>query len=357
MAIIRGQSYNVTFYVWKKADLTPYTGSASAITVRISKDGGALATTTNAPTAVDTANAPGAYQVVLTASEMDANVISIYPAITDTNYQCQYLSLFTERGRIDVAVSTRATPADIANTPVTLAGAEHDQIGIDVQTGMTNQGYTTVRATNLDNLNATVSSRAAPGDAMGLTTGAIDALWEYNEANISAGIGNRIKTNLDATVSSRATQTTADAIKQQTDKMNFTGTNINADVKVMSTNVTVGGYASGQSPSEQVLSSPSNKLATDATGRVTVGVNADKSGYSLTSSERSSIASAVWNFVSEGAYTMLHIIHLISSALFGKVSGANTNTPVFRDILDTKDRISMQVDDYGNRSNITLDGS
>lgn len=46
-------------------------------------------------------------------------------------------------------------------------------------------------------------------------------------------------------------------------------------------NVTVGGYAAGQTPADSVLSTPANKLATDATGKVTAGIVSDKSGYSL----------------------------------------------------------------------------
>lgn len=121
--------------------------------------------------------------------------------------------------------------------------------------------------------------------------------------------------------------------------------------------VTVGDYAATKSPGEQVLATPANKLATDVSGRVTVGTNADKTDYSLTASERSSIASAVWSFISEGTYTMLNIMRLISSALFGKVSGAQTNTPTFRDLLDTKNRITMTTDNDGNRTSVTLDGN
>lgn len=46
-------------------------------------------------------------------------------------------------------------------------------------------------------------------------------------------------------------------------------------------NVTVGGYAASQDPGTYVLTTPAQKLATDATGRVTVASNADKTGYSL----------------------------------------------------------------------------
>lgn len=62
---------------------------------------------------------------------------------------------------------------------------------------------------------------------------------------------------------------------------NIVGNRLDAAVtsRLASGNVTVGGYAAGQAPADSVLATPANKLATDGTGRVTVGTNADKTGY------------------------------------------------------------------------------
>ncbi|MBI4287762.1 MAG: hypothetical protein HY671_04950 [Chloroflexi bacterium] len=96
----------------------------------------------------------------------------------------------------------------------------------DVQSALSDQGYTAARATNLDaaissraaaadytaaraakldQLDAAITSRAAPGAAMDLAAGAKTAIW--NEAvpgSPTAGsFGERIKNNLDASISSR----------------------------------------------------------------------------------------------------------------------------------------------------------
>jgi hypothetical protein len=63
----------------------------------------------------------------------------------------------------------------------------------------------------------------------------------------------------------------------------------------------------------------------------------------------------VWQTPIEGAYTAEQILKLIASALAGKVSGANTTTVNFRDVTDTKDRITATVDASGNRTAITYD--
>jgi hypothetical protein len=76
----------------------------------------------------------------------------------------------------------------------------------DVQQALTDQGYTTIRAGNLDRLDANISSRAAPGDAMDVVAAARAAIWnELIPATPTAGsFGERVKNNLDAAVSSRA---------------------------------------------------------------------------------------------------------------------------------------------------------
>lgn len=163
--------------------------------------------------------------------------------------------------------------------------------------------------------------------------------------------------------------------------------------------VTVGAYATGQAPNELVLATPANKLATDASGRVTVGSNADKTGYtlasgehtqiqsvlqagmtaqgytparapkldnldaavtsraapgdamSLTSTERSNIASAVWNFMAELSVTAVGLLRLIAAVVQGKRT-VDGNTETYYGLDGTTARVVGSVDERGNR-NIT----
>jgi hypothetical protein len=57
----------------------------------------------------------------------------------------------------------------------------------------------------------------------------------------------------------------------------------------------------------------------------------------------------------EGSYTLAESMRIQNAVLAGKVSGAGTGTEVFRDISDSKDRVTATVDASGNRSAITLD--
>lgn len=59
----------------------------------------------------------------------------------------------------------------------------------------------------------------------------------------------------------------------------------------------------------------------------------------------------------ESGFTLQECIRLMNSVLLSKVSGAGTGTEVFRDINDTKDRVTSSVDSSGNRTSVALDGS
>lgn len=67
------------------------------------------------------------------------------------------------------------------------------------------------------------------------------------------------------------------------------------------------------------------------------------------------IADAVWDEQVDGTTTGRQSIRLINSAAAGKASGLGTTTAVYRDLADTKDRISATVDADGNRTAITRD--
>ena len=59
----------------------------------------------------------------------------------------------------------------------------------------------------------------------------------------------------------------------------------------------------------------------------------------------------------EGAYTMRQLLRLMASALFGEASGGGTATITFRDLGDSKNRITATVTANGDRTTVVLDGS
>lgn len=66
-------------------------------------------------------------------------------------------------------------------------------------------------------------------------------------------------------------------------------------------------------------------------------------------------ADAVWDEAVDGSTTARESMRLQNSALGGKATGMGTTTAVFRDLADTKARITATVDTDGNRSVVNRD--
>lgn len=64
---------------------------------------------------------------------------------------------------------------------------------------------------------------------------------------------------------------------------------------------------------------------------------------------------SIWDEAIDGGYSARELVRGFASALMAKLSGADLNTPVFRDLADTKDRINATTDASGNRTAVTLD--
>lgn len=59
----------------------------------------------------------------------------------------------------------------------------------------------------------------------------------------------------------------------------------------------------------------------------------------------------------ETGYSLQQALRVILSVLAGRVSGAGTGTEVFRDINNTKNRVTATIDANNNRTNVTTDAS
>ena len=101
--------------------------------------------------------------------DADPNVTAQVPS-SDRYYfgafsgEADIIAVSTDLANLDVAVSTRSTPAQVSaiETSILAAIAALNNISIaDVQTALTNQGYTSARSALLDNLDAAITSRNA----------------------------------------------------------------------------------------------------------------------------------------------------------------------------------------------------
>lgn len=67
------------------------------------------------------------------------------------------------------------------------------------------------------------------------------------------------------------------------------------------------------------------------------------------------IADGVWDEQVDGTTTARQSMRGQNSVLMGKVSGLDGAAGVFRDLADTKDRVSATVDEFGNRTAVVRD--
>lgn len=246
--------------------------TATTPTVNLSKDSGAPAASTNA--AVHVSN--GLWKVALTATEMTADVVGW------------------------VASATGCVP--VGGTIATEAA------------------YTTTRAGNLDNLDATVGSRlaaagyTAPLDAAGVRT-AIGLAAANLDTQLTA-IDDAVDTEVAAVLA--AVDTEVAAIKAKTDQLAFTIAG-RVDAHAIST----------------------------ATGAI--------DGLSLHADALADIAQAVWRLTGEiDGLTPKQALYLCLAVAAGKLSGAGTATEIIRNYADTANAITATVDASGNRTAITF---
>lgn len=255
--------------------------------------------------------------------------------------------------RLDAAVTSRAAPG--AAMDLDANGQTH------VQSALTAQGLTSTRAGYLDRLDATVGSRAAPGDAMDLAADAVDA------SSLAASAVTEIQSGL-------ATAAAVSAIDGRIPAALITG-RMDASVGAMANDVVTGAAldatadaeiadavwdealaghagagAAGKALSDLAVLAATNLDATVGS-RATPGAAMD-----LVATAVDAVAAAVAGSVVEGVLTTSDILRLVLAVLAGKTTitpGAPT-VVAFRDVADTKDRVSADM--VGSeRTAVTLD--
>lgn len=95
---LRNASLTVNFTVWNTVTNTGQTGDVANLTLRLIKDGGLPAAPTNSISEPDSINMRGVYEIVLTATEMDANFIALAGESSTGDVVVIPTYIHTERG-------------------------------------------------------------------------------------------------------------------------------------------------------------------------------------------------------------------------------------------------------------------
>jgi hypothetical protein len=225
----------------------------------------------------------------------------------------------TKLANLDATISSRATPAqvnteaDTALADVGLTTTVTGRIDAAISTRLATAGYTAppTAAANADAIwDETLSGHlttGSTGEALNGAGAAGDPWTTTLPGAYGAGsAGKIIGDNINATVSSRATQVSVDDI-----------------------------------PTNAELAT-SQAAADDATLAAIAGISIPT-------------VSDILAGVIEGSITLKGALRLAISVLTGKASGGGTTTIVFRDTADTKARITATVDSNGNRTTVTRD--
>lgn len=157
-----------------------------------------------------------------------------------------------------------------------------------------------------DNLDAAVSSRSIAGDVMKVSTGT-----GANQLDVTSGV---IRANLAQILGTALTETTG--LLAAGFKQFF---NIASPTSTMNTITNLTNAATAGDLTATMKTSVTT-AATAATPTVTAGTVSDKTGYALTSGERTSIAAAIWNALTSGITTSSSIGKLIVDNLNATIS-------------------------------------
>lgn len=298
----------------------------------------------------------GIYYAVLDATDTDtigSLVVFVHVAGALTvRVECVVL----DEAVYDVQFGTvaPATATNITAGTITTVGTLTTYTGNTPQTGdsfarigANGAGLTALGDARLANLDATVSSRLATAGYTAPPTAAViadavldeDMTAHQTQGSLGQAIGDPVA---DANTIYKAVVTDA------------AGATVGVDVVAVKAET-----ASIQSDTNDIQARIPAALVS---GRMDSSIGAMAANVitaaSMAADASAEIAATWLATVVEGAHTLGDFMRLFAGVLTGKSSGGGTTTVVFRDVGDTKNRVSATVDASGNRTAIgTRDGT
>lgn len=265
--------------------------------VKVSKDGGAAANIGTLPSAVTMGNT-AMWKFVLADSELQCKVVSVTVADAATKAIEDQMFVIETYGH-----ASAMYPPDLSNS-------------------------TSLGLTNLD---AAVSSRSSH------TAANVRTEMDSNSTKLA---------NLDASVSSRLAASSYTA----PDNAGITSAAASASAAAAS--------SSSADSKATAIKAKTDNLPSDPASNTQVGTrSAPGDAMTLTSGERSTLVSAVFDYAIEGVERFVEFIRLARAVLLGKSDGFSEGPVHFRSRADDTNRVTATVDADGNRTAITIDAS
>lgn len=325
------------------ADGDPVTGAAG-LDSEYSLDGGAFVDCTNEATEIATAS--GIYYLNLTLGETNGDVVAIQVKTTSSGAKTTVLVFYTAAQTLDetdVVADAIKAKTDLIGASVALeTGGNIATILADtneLQTDWVNGGRLDVL------LDSSISKIDAVDDYVDTEVAAIKAKTDLIGASVALESGGNIATILADTnelqtdwVNGGRLDLLIDAIKAKTDNLPSDP----ADESLIEAAITAA-HATTNGKIDAVDDFVDTEVA---------AIKAVTDTLSLTT-----IADAILDEVVEGTTTLRQAIRLVNSMMSAKSSGGGTATLVYRDIGDSKDRITFTADADGNRTAVTRDAT
>lgn len=288
---------------------------------QISKDGGSFTNLTTLPSANPASGR--AVMIDLSASEMTADNIVIQCVDAAGAEWCdQLINLQTTASQLDdlATAANLATLTGYVDTEVAAIKAKTDNLPASPAATSDIPAASAIADAVWDEVLSGHATSGTTGEALSSASsgggGGLDA------AGVRAAIG-LASANLDTQLST--IDTVADAIKAKTDNLPASPAATSDILNAAAIRAAVG--------------LASANLDTQLADLPTAAENAD----------------AIWDEAVDGSTTARESMRLQNSALGGKATGMGTTTAVFRDLADTKARITATVDTDGNRSVVNRD--
>jgi len=325
----------VAVYAWNTAAGAPQTGDSANITAQISLDAGACAATADTnPSQLDAVDAPGVYLFGLSQAETDAAFIVIQAVSSTANVHIDPLFIYTDL----------VTPATLATLAASIVNEWETQSQAD-PTGFH------VNVMEVNGTPQTANDNGADINAI---------LTDTNELQTDLTNGGRLDLLIDDILADtnelQADDTPAAlaAIDGKIDTIDGIVDTILVDTNELQTDDIPGSLATIEGKIDTIdgivddILLDTDELQTDDVPGLIAALN-NISVSDITGVEVDNDGTAI---------SLAGALKLCLSVLTGKSSGGGTATIVFRDIADSKNRISATVDINGNRTAIgTRDAS
>lgn len=219
---------------------------------------------------------------------------------------------------INATISSRATPA---------------QVNTEVDTALADVGLTTTVTGRID---AAITTRATPAQ---VNTEVDTALADYDAPTFAELDARTDAIDAALVVIDDFLDTEVAAIKAKTDNLPTDP----ADASDIATS-----FAALSIPTAAAIRAEMDTNSTKLD--VAIGTRLATVGYTAAPSVADILAGVI-----EGSITLKGALRLALSVLSGRSTGGGTATVIFRDVADTKARVTAAVDNNGNRSVVTRD--